>query len=85
MTILVECNGRTEKNIFPALRFVFLSQTVQIMIGLMMLLTGIVMAMAPWLDNIGVVSGIFVWGSIIVSELLELLFLTILPFIFLSA
>nr|XP_046161854.1 membrane-spanning 4-domains subfamily A member 4A-like [Oncorhynchus gorbuscha] len=39
--------------------------TVQIMIGLMMLLTGIVMAMAPWLDNIGVVSGIFVWGSII--------------------
>ncbi|CDQ84393.1 unnamed protein product [Oncorhynchus mykiss] len=39
--------------------------TVQIMIGLMMLLTGIVMAMSPWLDNIGVVSGIFVWGSII--------------------
>ncbi|CAB1341499.1 unnamed protein product [Coregonus sp. 'balchen'] len=39
--------------------------TVPIMIGLMMLLTGIVMATAAWLDNIGVVSGIFVWGSII--------------------
>eukprot|EP00063_Salmo_salar_P014807 XP_013989642.1 PREDICTED: membrane-spanning 4-domains subfamily A member 4A-like [Salmo salar] len=38
---------------------------VQIMIGLMMLVTGTVMAAAPWLDNIGVASGIFVWGSII--------------------
>uniref|UniRef100_A0A673WD43 Membrane-spanning 4-domains subfamily A member 4A-like n=1 Tax=Salmo trutta TaxID=8032 RepID=A0A673WD43_SALTR len=38
---------------------------VQIMIGLMMLVTGIVMAAAPWLDNFGVASGIFVWGSII--------------------
>lgn len=67
-----------EKNEFSALYFVFLSQTVQIMIGLMMLVTGTVMAAAPWLDNIGVASGIFVWGSIIVSELLCL---TILPYI----
>ncbi|XP_029612701.1 membrane-spanning 4-domains subfamily A member 8-like [Salmo trutta] len=39
--------------------------TVQIMVGLMMLLTGIVMATGPQVDNIGVISGIFVWGSII--------------------
>ncbi|XP_041719645.2 membrane-spanning 4-domains subfamily A member 4A isoform X1 [Coregonus clupeaformis] len=39
--------------------------TVQIMIGLLMLLTGIVMATGPEVDNIGVFSGIFVWGSII--------------------
>ncbi|KAJ7992109.1 hypothetical protein DPEC_G00275140 [Dallia pectoralis] len=39
--------------------------TVQIMIGLVMLLIGIVMASSPHLDNIGVVSGIFFWGSII--------------------
>ncbi|XP_055736542.1 membrane-spanning 4-domains subfamily A member 4A-like [Salvelinus fontinalis] len=39
--------------------------TVQIMIGLMMLLTGIVMTAGPQVDNIGVFSGIFVWGSII--------------------
>ncbi|KAK6291094.1 hypothetical protein J4Q44_G00385050 [Coregonus suidteri] len=39
--------------------------TVQIMIGLLMLLTGIVMATGPQVDNIGVFSGIFVWGSII--------------------
>ncbi|CAB1341483.1 unnamed protein product, partial [Coregonus sp. 'balchen'] len=41
--------------------------TVQIMIGLLMLLTGIVMATGPQVDNIGVFSGIFVWGSIIVK------------------
>ncbi|CAB1341482.1 unnamed protein product [Coregonus sp. 'balchen'] len=41
--------------------------TVQIMIGLLMLLTGIVMATGPRVDNIGVFSGIFVWGSIIVK------------------
>ncbi|XP_064841897.1 membrane-spanning 4-domains subfamily A member 4A-like [Oncorhynchus masou masou] len=39
--------------------------TVQIMVGLMMLLTGIVMATGPQVDNIGVISRIFVWGSII--------------------
>ncbi|XP_055752884.1 membrane-spanning 4-domains subfamily A member 4A-like [Salvelinus fontinalis] len=39
--------------------------TVQIMVGLLMLLTGIVMATGPQVDNIGVISGIFVWGSII--------------------
>uniref|UniRef100_A0A4W5MES6 Membrane-spanning 4-domains subfamily A member 4A-like n=1 Tax=Hucho hucho TaxID=62062 RepID=A0A4W5MES6_9TELE len=39
--------------------------TIQIMIGLMMLLIGIVMTAGPLVDNIGVVSGIFVWGSII--------------------
>uniref|UniRef100_A0AAZ3PIE6 Uncharacterized protein n=1 Tax=Oncorhynchus tshawytscha TaxID=74940 RepID=A0AAZ3PIE6_ONCTS len=39
--------------------------TIQIMVGLMMLLTGIVMATGPQVDNIGVISGIFVWGSII--------------------
>uniref|UniRef100_A0A6Q2YEM8 Uncharacterized protein n=1 Tax=Esox lucius TaxID=8010 RepID=A0A6Q2YEM8_ESOLU len=39
--------------------------TVQIMIALVMLLIGIVMAWSPRPDNIGVLSGIFVWGSII--------------------
>uniref|UniRef100_A0A4W5Q0I0 Membrane-spanning 4-domains subfamily A member 4A-like n=1 Tax=Hucho hucho TaxID=62062 RepID=A0A4W5Q0I0_9TELE len=39
--------------------------TIQIMVGLMMLLTGIVMATGPQVDSIGVFSGIFVWGSII--------------------
>ncbi|KAJ7992106.1 hypothetical protein DPEC_G00275110 [Dallia pectoralis] len=39
--------------------------TVQIMVGLVILLIGIVMASSPRLDNVGVVSGIFVWGSII--------------------
>ncbi|XP_064866094.1 B-lymphocyte antigen CD20-like isoform X3 [Oncorhynchus nerka] len=39
--------------------------TIQIMIGLIMLLTGIVMTAGPQVDNIGVLSGIFVWGSII--------------------
>ncbi|XP_014048148.1 membrane-spanning 4-domains subfamily A member 4A [Salmo salar] len=39
--------------------------TIQIMIGLMVLLTGIVMTAGPQVDNIGVLSGIFVWGSII--------------------
>ncbi|KAM9541753.1 membrane-spanning 4-domains subfamily A member 4A-like [Salvelinus alpinus] len=38
---------------------------IQIMIGLMMLLTGIVVTAGPQVDNIGVFSGIFVWGSII--------------------
>ncbi|XP_071029380.1 membrane-spanning 4-domains subfamily A member 4A-like isoform X1 [Oncorhynchus clarkii lewisi] len=39
--------------------------TIQIMIGLIMLLTGIVMTAGPQVDNIGGISGIFVWGSII--------------------
>ncbi|XP_010903736.2 membrane-spanning 4-domains subfamily A member 4A [Esox lucius] len=39
--------------------------TIQIMIGLVMLLLGIVMASSPMPDNVGVVSGIFVWGSLI--------------------
>ncbi|XP_036793964.1 membrane-spanning 4-domains subfamily A member 4A isoform X1 [Oncorhynchus mykiss] len=39
--------------------------TIQIMIGLIMLLTGIVNNAGPQVDNIGVLSGIFVWGSII--------------------
>uniref|UniRef100_A0A3P8Y225 Uncharacterized protein n=1 Tax=Esox lucius TaxID=8010 RepID=A0A3P8Y225_ESOLU len=39
--------------------------TVQIMIALVMLLIGIVMAWSPRPDNIGVLSGIFVYGSII--------------------
>uniref|UniRef100_A0A4W5MGM2 Membrane-spanning 4-domains subfamily A member 4A-like n=1 Tax=Hucho hucho TaxID=62062 RepID=A0A4W5MGM2_9TELE len=39
--------------------------TIQIMIGLMMLLIGIVMTAGPLADNIGVFSGIFVWGFII--------------------
>nr|XP_046161853.1 membrane-spanning 4-domains subfamily A member 4A-like [Oncorhynchus gorbuscha] len=39
--------------------------TIQITIGLIMLLTGIVMTAGPQVDNIGVLSGIFVWGSII--------------------
>uniref|UniRef100_A0AAZ3QR76 Uncharacterized protein n=1 Tax=Oncorhynchus tshawytscha TaxID=74940 RepID=A0AAZ3QR76_ONCTS len=38
---------------------------IQIMIGLIMLLTGIVMTAGPLVDNIGRISGIFVWGSII--------------------
>uniref|UniRef100_A0A6Q2YE00 Uncharacterized protein n=1 Tax=Esox lucius TaxID=8010 RepID=A0A6Q2YE00_ESOLU len=40
--------------------------TVQIMTGLTMLLLGIVMSVLS--DSIGVFSGVFVWGSIIVSE-----------------
>uniref|UniRef100_A0A3P8Y4M1 Uncharacterized protein n=1 Tax=Esox lucius TaxID=8010 RepID=A0A3P8Y4M1_ESOLU len=39
--------------------------TVQIMIGVMILLIGILMASSIRQDNIGVYSGIFVWGSLI--------------------
>ncbi|KAL0992604.1 hypothetical protein UPYG_G00095610 [Umbra pygmaea] len=39
--------------------------TIQIMIGLMILLNGIVMALSRYPDSIGVYGGIFVWGSII--------------------
>ncbi|KAJ7992108.1 hypothetical protein DPEC_G00275130 [Dallia pectoralis] len=38
---------------------------VEIMVGLVILLLGIVLASSPHPDNIGVESGIFVWGSII--------------------
>uniref|UniRef100_A0A8C7DY73 Uncharacterized protein n=1 Tax=Oncorhynchus kisutch TaxID=8019 RepID=A0A8C7DY73_ONCKI len=47
---------------------VVITHTIQIMIGLMILLTGNVMTLGPQVDHIGGISGIFVWGSIIVSE-----------------